>query len=344
MGPDMCGILQQLLQGQQRAESQYASMEQEIRELKQNQASTSRSQGGLPGKPEPNPKEYAKVITLRSGKELPGLEHNNVIIKDNDQIGGEAAPRDDQEAERSKKGKAKEVEKLLESEKPYVPPPPNQPKLPYPGRFKKQFLDKARALFEKTLNETPLTMPLIEEFLMMPKLGKLLKYAILNKTKELQDMVVLSHECSAIIQKSSVPRKLSDPGSFTLPCAIGALMFTHCLYDLGASVSLMPFFIARKLGYRVFKPARISLVLCDRSVRLPVGMLEDLPVKRGGFEVPTDFVVLEMDEEPVDPLILGKPFSATTGAIIDVRGGIIGLQLGKEKLKFDIKDMMKNLP
>ncbi|XP_024007246.1 glutenin, low molecular weight subunit-like [Eutrema salsugineum] len=32
MGPDMCGILQKLLQGQQRVESQYASMQQEIKE------------------------------------------------------------------------------------------------------------------------------------------------------------------------------------------------------------------------------------------------------------------------------------------------------------------------
>ncbi|XP_024013120.1 uncharacterized protein LOC112087338 [Eutrema salsugineum] len=315
-GPDMVGILQQLLQGQQIIWP----------------ASTSRSQGGLPGKPEPNPKEYAKAITLRSGKELPGIEHNNVIIEDNDQIGGEVAPRDDQEAERSKKGKDKEVEKPSEPENPYVPPPPYQPKLPYPGRFKKQLVDKARALFEKTFNETPLIMPLIEAFLMMPKLGKFLKDAILNKTKELQGMVVLNHECSAIIQRISVPRKLSDPWSFTLPCAIGPLMFAGYLCDLGASVSLMPFSIARKVGYRVFKPARISLVLADRSVRLPVGMLEDLPVKIGGVEVPTDFVVLEMDEEPVDPLILGMPFLVTAGTIIDVRGDIIELQLADELL------------
>ncbi|XP_024010269.1 uncharacterized protein LOC112085298 [Eutrema salsugineum] len=184
-------------------------------------------------------------------------------------------------------------------------------------------------------------MPLVEAFLMMPKLGKFLKDAILNKTKELQGMLVLSHECSAIIQRKSVPRKLSDPGSFILPCALGPLMFSGCLCDLGASVSLMSFSIAKKLRYRVFKHAKISRILADRSVRLPVGMLEDLPVKIGGFEVPTDFVVLEMDEEPVDPLILGSPFLATAGAIIDVRGGIIELQLGKEKLKFDIKDKMK---
>ncbi|XP_024016353.1 uncharacterized protein LOC112089829 [Eutrema salsugineum] len=297
MGPDLCGVLQQLLQGHQK---------QKLRKLKQNQASTSRSQGFLPGIPELNPKEYANAITLRSGKELPCLEHSRVRIEYNKQVGGEAAPRDEKEDETSKKGKAKEVEKESEPEKPYFSPPPYQPKLPFLGRFKKQLLDKARAVFEKQLNETPFTMPLIETFLMMPKLGKFLKDAILNKTKELTGMVVLTHEYRA-------------------------------------SVSLMPFSLAKKLGYRVFKPERISLVLADRSVRLPVGMLEDLLVKIGGFEVPTDFVFLEMDEEPIDPLILGRPFLATASAIIDVRDGMIELQLGSERLKFNVKEMMKKL-
>ncbi|XP_024010675.1 uncharacterized protein LOC112086130 [Eutrema salsugineum] len=348
MGPDLCGVLQQLLQGQQRVEtgfsdlgSKYTSMQQEIRALKQNQTSTTRSQGVLPGKQEPNPKEYANAITLRSGKELPGVEHYRVHIEDNERVGGEAAPRDEQKDEASTKGKAKEVEKESEPEKPYVPPPPYQPKLPFPGRFKKQLLDKARAVFEKQLTETPFTMPLIEAFLMMPKLGNFLKDAILNKTKDLTGIVVLSHECSAIIQRSAVPTKLSDPGSFTLPCTIGPLMFDGCLCDLGASVSLIPFSIAKKLGYRVFKPVRISLVLADRSVRLPVRMLKDIIVKICSFEVPTDFVVMEMDEEPIDPLILGRPFLATAGVIIDVRRGMIELQLGSERLKFDVKEMMK---
>ncbi|XP_048618623.1 uncharacterized protein LOC125589950 [Brassica napus] len=80
----------------------------------------------------------------------------------------------------------------------------------------------------------------------------------------------------------------------------------------------------------------------DRSVKLPIGILEDLPVKIGNCEVPTDFVVLEMDEEPRDPLIFGRPFLATAGAMVNVRDGTIDLHLGKDHiLHFDIKEMMK---
>ncbi|CAA7016399.1 unnamed protein product [Microthlaspi erraticum] len=71
-------------------------------------------------------------------------------------------------------------------------------------------------------------------------------------------------------------------------------------------------------------------------------MLEDLPVRVGNVEIPTDFVILEMDEEPKDPLILGRPFLATAGAIIDVQRGKIELNFGDDfKLSFDIKRSMK---
>ena len=84
------------------------------------------------------------------------------------------------------------------------------------------------------------------------------------------------------------------------------------------------------------------MILADGSVRQPHGLLEDLPIKIGKVEVPTDFIILNMDEEPKDPLILGRPFLATAGAIIDVKQGKIDLNMGKYfKMKFDINDAMK---
>ena len=123
--------------------------------------------------------------------------------------------------------------------------------------------------------------------------------------------MILTHECSAIIQRLDVPRKLVDPGCFTLPCALGPMVFERCHCDLGASVSLMPLSIAKKLGFTQYKKCKLSLVLADRSMKIPVGILEDLPLMVGNFEIPTDFVVLEMGEEAQDPLILGRPFLAT---------------------------------
>ncbi|KAG7531272.1 hypothetical protein ISN44_Un47g000010 [Arabidopsis suecica] len=163
------------------------------------------------------------------------------------------------------------------------------------------------------------------------------KMMFIKCIKELEEKIPLVDT-----PKEVIPKKLGDPGSFTLPCSLGPLVFNNSLCDLGASVSLMPLSVAKKLGFNKFKPSSIHLILADRSVRVPHGMLEDLPVKIGSVEIPTDFVVLEMDEEPKDPLILGRPFLATAGALIDVQMGKIDLNLGKNlHMSFDIAKKMK---
>jgi len=121
-------------------------------------------------------------------------------------------------------------------------------------------------------------------------------------------------------------------------------VFNKSLCDLGALVSLMRLSFAKRLGFDKFKPSSIHLILADRSVRVPHGMLEDLPVKIGLVEIPTDFVVQEMDEKLKDPLIFERPFLATAGALIDVQMGKIDLNLGKNlQMSFDISKKMKKL-
>ncbi|KAG7627165.1 Retrotransposon gag domain [Arabidopsis thaliana x Arabidopsis arenosa] len=161
-------------------------------------------------------------------------------------------------------------------------------------------------------------MPLVDYLALIPDEHKYVKDLITERIKEVQGMVVLSHECSAITQKKIVPEKLEDPRSFTLPCSIRQLTFSNCLCDLGASVSIMPLSVARKLGFVQCKPCDLTLILADRTSRRPFGLLEDVQVMMNGVEVPTDFVVLKMDEESKDPLILGRPFYASAGAVIDV--------------------------
>ncbi|CAA7031568.1 unnamed protein product [Microthlaspi erraticum] len=53
------------------------------------------------------------------------------------------------------------------------------------------------------------------------------------------------------------------------------------------------------------------------------------------------FCVLELDEEPKDPLILGRNFLCTAGAIIDVKGGIIDLHLGDIVMRFEMNKLLK---
>jgi len=124
--------------------------------------------------------------------------------------------------------------------------------------------------------------------------------------------VSLTEECSAIIQ-NKLPPKLSDPGSFSIPCSVGGLTISRALCDLGASVSLMPYSICKKLQEGELKPTTISLQLVDRSVKYPLGVLEDVPLQVGKFFIPCDFLVMEMEEDSRIPIILGRPFLAIAG-------------------------------
>ncbi|KFK29168.1 hypothetical protein AALP_AA7G098200 [Arabis alpina] len=103
----------------------------------------------------------------------------------------------------------------------------------------------------------------------------------------------------------------------------------------------MPLSVALSLGMTDFQPTRISLILADKSVRVPEGVLEDVPTKVGDCLIPADFVVLQYCEEPKDPLILGRPFLATGGAMIDVRKGRITLCVGDLEMKFDMDQVVQ---
>src|SRR5581483_9203623 len=78
----------------------------------------------------------------------------------------------------------------------------------------------------------------------------------------------------------------------------------------------------------------------DRSIKYPVGVLEDLPLQVGNFIIPCDFVVLEMMEDRNTPIILGRPFLATAGAIIDVKNGKLSFNVGREKVEFELRKSM----
>jgi hypothetical protein len=113
------------------------------------------------------------------------------------------------------------------------------------------------------------------------------------------------------------------------------------LCDLGASVSLTLKSIFDRIGVSELVPTRISLQLADRSVKYPVEQVEDLPLQVEKFYIPIDFVVIEMDDDPNTLLILGRSFLNTAGTQIDVRGGKLTFEIGKEKVKFNMFKALK---
>ncbi|GKA79700.1 DNA-directed DNA polymerase [Tanacetum coccineum] len=173
--------------------------------------------------------------------------------------------------------------------------------------------------------------------------AKVLKDLLSHKEKleKAASSVKLSEECSAIIQRS-LPQKEGDPRSFRLPCLIGPLVVKNALADLGASINLMPHSLFRRVGISKLKLTRISIQLADRSIKYLIGVCENLLVKVNKFIFSIDFIVLEMDEDELILIILGRPFLATTRAVIDVHERKLSLRVGNETVTFNIGKSIKS--
>ena len=189
-----------------------------------------------------------------------------------------------------------------------------------------------------------INLPLAEALEQMPLYAKFLKELINKKRSwDEKETVVLTQECSAIIQKG-LPPKLKDPGSFLISCTIGNLTLERALTDLGASINLMPLSLMRKLAIDEIRPTKMSLQMADRSLKIPEGVVENVLVKVGEFIFPADFVILDMEEEGHNSIILGRPFLATARAIIDVEKGEMVLRVHDEQMIINVFQAMQHPP
>ena len=142
----------------------------------------------------------------------------------------------------------------------------------------------------------------------------------------IENKAFLTKQDSAIIQ-SKTPVKYKDPGSLIISVNIGGTCIDKTLLELGTSVNLLPYSVYKQLGLVELKPTNITLSLTDRSVKIPKGIVEDVLVKVDKFYYRVDFVVL--DTKPITvgpnhvPIILGRPFLATSNAIINCWNGVM---------------------
>ena len=65
------------------------------------------------------------------------------------------------------------------------------------------------------------------------------------------------------------------------------------LCDLGASINLMPLSIYNKLGLGDPKTTTMRLLMADRTVKRPRGILHDVLVKVESFIFSANFVILD---------------------------------------------------
>ena len=155
----------------------------------------------------------------------------------------------------------------------------------------------------------------------------------MNKTAFLTEQVSSIIQCKTLV-------KYKDLGSPTISVNIGGTCNEKALLDLGASVNLLPYSVYKQLGLGGLKPTTTILSLEDRSVKIPKGIVEDVVVKVDKFYYQIDFVILDIEPMVVGanyvPIILGRPFLATSNAIINCRNGVMQLKFGNMTLELNI--------
>ena len=179
----------------------------------------------------------------------------------------------------------------------------------------------------EVLRQVKVNIPLLDMIKQVPAYAKFLKdLCTVKKGLNVNKTTFLIDQVSSIIQ-CKTPVKYKDLGSPTISVNIKGTCVERTLLDFGASVNLLLYSVYKQLGLGELKLTTITLSLANRLVKIPKGIVEDVLVKVDKVYYPVDFVVL--DTEPMDigtnyvPIILGRPFLATSNAIINCRNGVM---------------------
>ena len=128
----------------------------------------------------------------------------------------------------------------------------------------------------------------------------------------------------------SIPKKLYDEWEPTIKIKI---KYHECyaLCDLGTSVSTIPKTLCDIVGFHDLDDCSLNLHLADSTIKNPMGRINDVLIIANRNLVSVDFIVLDIDCNLSCPIILGRSFLRTIGAIIDMKEGNIRFQFPLRK-------------
>nr|CAN70203.1 hypothetical protein VITISV_010325 [Vitis vinifera] len=322
---------------------------------------TLQEKGRFPSQPHQNPKGVHEVeshegessqvkdvkalITLRSGKKIEQPTPKSHVEKEEEMKKGKEMEDKESEISEEKKDSDSTMKAISEKEllKEEMLKKSTSPPFPQALHGKKGVRNAAEIL--EVLRQVKVNIPLLDMIKQVPTYAKFLKdLCTIKRGLTVNKKAFLTEQVSAILQCKS-PLKYKDPGSPTISVMIGGKLVEKALLDLGASVNLLPYSVYKQLGLGELKPTTITLSLADRSVKIPRGVIEDVLVQVDNFYYPVDFIVLDTDptvkEANLVPIIIGRPFLATSNAIINCRNGLMQLTFGNMTLDLNIFYMSK---
>ncbi|GJW42361.1 retrovirus-related pol polyprotein from transposon TNT 1-94 [Tanacetum coccineum] len=183
----------------------------------------------------------------------------------------------------------------------------------------------------KELEESKSILEVLENYVMYKK--KLDEILI---GKERLNKKEFSEQDKVGIIEDGVPKKMCDPGNYVLPVKINGVVEMSALVDIGASVSVLPYSLYKDLGHGNPRPYQTNLTMADNTQAKAMGEVKNVRIQIGYQAYVVDLLILDILVDPELPLLLGRPFLRTCGAIIDM--GRAFEMKGDDDKQFDHKD------
>ncbi|GJY94741.1 MAK10-like protein [Tanacetum coccineum] len=142
----------------------------------------------------------------------------------------------------------------------------------------------------------------------------------------------------AFIQ-GEMPKRMEDPGLFTLPCRLGDSKPFGTLDGLGSCMNIIPLYLLKKLKIGPLEETNHVFGLADETKSYPIRIVWDVEVHIGKLKLLNEFYVIDMKKDPETPLLVGRGFLATANAVIDCRKAKITVGKGITRSIFRVKEI-----
>ncbi|XP_070022314.1 uncharacterized protein [Nicotiana sylvestris] len=363
-------MFEQMMKKNADPDAQLASHNTSIRNLEVQlgqifQALNTRPKRALPSDTVVNPKGWnnmghAMVVTTRSGRggvtstsntrkvmsddvlvQEDDVQSNDVQVTDENVNEGVRIDIDDnvEETQNDVNPSREHAIDISEMVVPKVNAPLSRPPPPYLQRLAKQNNENQFKKFIDMMKSLSINVPLVEALEQILGYAKFMKKLVTKKRSMNCETIKMTHQVSAIIH--SMTPKLEDPGAFTIPCTIGSADFAKALCDLEASINLMPYSVFKTLGIGKPRTTSMGLQMADRTMKRPLGIIDDVLVRVDKFILPANFVILDCEVDYEVSIILGRPFLAKRKDLVDVEAMELTFRVGDEKAVFHVCKSMR---
>jgi hypothetical protein len=151
-----------------------------------------------------------------------------------------------------------------------------------------------------------------------------------------------------ILEKPKIA-KYGNPGNPVVTITINEVSIGNTLIDLWVAINVMTSTTLEKLQLQpLLRPTPTILELADKTRVIAEGILDDIMVTLASWEYVVDFLIIHSkDTTKGHPIILGRPWLATTNVFIGCREGEMTISNGLSIQKLTIypraQPIMENL-